>query len=159
MHLLWCCFSWFCFSNEYMSNSSSGRYVAKYVWTIIHDGIDNILMCMAEWCFVFLKWWIMGFDISCLATTDNFTQWLQGGGLYLSSSSSATITGSTISHNSAVRDVWCVSLMWNAMKLTKFWYAWVNGVLLFWNDGWWDATFRNWQLLVISSWLRCHLRW
>ena len=109
--------------------------------------------------FAFLKWWIMGFDISCLATTGNFTQWLQGGGLYLSSSSSATITGSTISHNTAVRDVWCVSLMWNAMKLTKFWYAWVNGVLSFWNDGWWDATFLVWQLLVISSWLRCHWFW
>ena len=70
--------------------------------------------------FACLKWWIMGCDISCLATIGDFTQWLQGGGLYLSSSSSATITGSTISHNTAVRDVWCVSLMWNAMKLTKF---------------------------------------
>ncbi len=98
--------------------------------------------------FAFLKWWIMGFDISCLATTGNFTQCLQGGGLYLSSSSSATITGSTISHNSAVRDVW---------NWPNFWYALLNGVLLFWNDGWWDATFLVWQLLVISSCLR--LRW
>ena len=157
MHLLWCCFSWFCFSNEYMSNPSSGRYVAKFVWTIIHDEIDNILMCMAEWGFPFLKWWIMRFDISCLATTGNFTQWLQGGGLYLSSSSSATITGSTISHNTAVRDVWCVSLMWNAMKLTKFLICMAEWCLLVWNDGWWDVIFLFWQLLVISSWLR--LRW
>ena len=45
------------------------------------------------------------------------------------------------------------------MKLTEFWCAWLNGVSIFWNDGWWDATFRVWQPLVISSWLRCHWRW
>ena len=36
------------------------------------DEIDKFLMCMAEWCFAFLKWWMMGCDISDLATTGNF---------------------------------------------------------------------------------------
>ena len=82
-----------------MSNSSSGRYVAKYVWTIIHDGIDNILMCMAEWCFAFLKWWMMGCDISGLATTGNFI---------MVALSLVLVTGCTYRMHWCVREVWCV---------------------------------------------------
>ena len=36
------------------------------------DEFDQMLMCMADWCFAILKWWMMGCDISCLATTGNF---------------------------------------------------------------------------------------
>ena len=56
MHCCVCCDAGllgFIFSNKHMNNSYSGRYVVKYVKTMIHDEIDNILMCMGDWILLF----------------------------------------------------------------------------------------------------------
>ena len=63
------------------------------------DEIDQILICMAEWCFAFLKWWMMGCDISCLATTGNFI---------MVALSLVLVTGCTYRMHWCVREVWCV---------------------------------------------------
>ena len=81
----------------------------SFFCVMIWRDIDFWFTCMVVCLTMDIWMWCMACDVLLVGNNCLMLLSLQGGGLYLDSSSSATITGSTISYNSAVSfiDQWC----------------------------------------------------